>query len=102
MYYMMSLSMKMAENIVMRIDESMKKHNYTTRSEFIRDAIREKLESLENQKFESEIRAYLNNSPKNSEVKKLPLEQLTEIEKAKADVFLELERKFGELREQIK
>ena len=99
---MMALSLKISDNIVIRIDESMKKHNYTTRSEFIRDAIREKLESLENQKFESEIRSYLNNPSKNREVPKNHSEQVSELEKAKNDIFLELERKFGELREQIK
>ena len=98
----MALSLKISDNIVIRIDESMKKHNYTTRSEFIRDAIREKLESLENQKFESEIRSYLNNPSKNREVPKNHSEQVSELEKAKNDIFLELERKFGELREQIK
>jgi Arc/MetJ-type ribon-helix-helix transcriptional regulator len=80
----------------------MKKHNYTTKSEFIRDAIREKLESLEKQKFESEIRSYLNTSPKKRDVIETPPDQLAEIEKAKNDIFLELERKFSELREQIK
>ena len=99
---MISISLKMSDNIVMRIDDSMKKHNYTTRSDFIRDAIREKLESLENQKFESEIRSYLNNPSKNREVPKGHHDQLSELEKAKNDIFLELERKFGELREQIK
>ena len=99
---MMALSLKISDNIVIRIDESMKKHNYTTRSEFIRDAIREKLESLENQKFESEIRSYLNNPSKNREVPKNHSEQVSELEKAKNDIFLELEHKFGELREQIK
>ena len=99
---MMTLSIKIADTIVMRMDEGMKKHNYTTRSEFIRDAIREKLESLEKQKFESEIRDYLNVSTKNDEVKKIPRNDLSELEKAKQDIFFELERKFGELREQLK
>ena len=98
----MTLSIKIADTIVMRMDEGMKKHNYTTRSEFIRDAIREKLESLEKQKFESEIRDYLNVSTKNDEVKKIRPEAVTELEKAKQDIFFELERKFGELREQLK
>ena len=99
---MQTLSLKISDNIVIRIDEGMKKHNYTTRSEFIRDAIREKLESLENQKFESEIRSYLNNPSKNREVPKNHSEHLDDLEKAKHDIFLELERKFSELREQIK
>jgi metal-responsive CopG/Arc/MetJ family transcriptional regulator len=99
---MMTISLKIADNIVMRMDEGMEKYNYTTRSEFIRDAIREKLESLEKRKFESELRDYLHVTPKNSEVAKSPQETLQELEKAKKDIFLELEHKFGELREHLR
>lgn len=99
---MMTISLKIADNIVMRMDEGMEKHNYTTRSEFIRDAIREKLESLEKQKFETQLRDYLNVSPKNVEIAKTPAETLSEIEKAKNDIFLELEHKFSELREHLR
>ncbi len=98
----MTLSIKIADTIVMRMDDGMKKHNYTTRSEFIRDAIREKLESLEKQKFETDIRDYLNVPSKNDDVKKAPQDNLVELEKAKQDIFLELERKFSELREHLK
>ena len=98
----MTLSIKIADTIVMRMDDGMKKHHYTTRSEFIRDAIREKLESLEKQKFESDVRDYLNVSSKNDEVRKIPQDTLTELERAKQDIFFELERKFGELREHLK
>lgn len=99
---MQTISLKIADIVLTRMDEGMGKHNYSTRSEFIRDAIRDKLDALENQKFESEIRDYLNKSAKNREVPvKHQLEQ-DEIEKAKNDIFLELERKFDGLRAHLK
>jgi metal-responsive CopG/Arc/MetJ family transcriptional regulator len=98
---MQTISLKIADPIIMRIDDNLEKYNYTTRSEFIRDAIRDKLIALENEKFESEVRDYLNKSTKNEEVPKVLLSRQTELEKAKKDIFLELERKFEELREQL-
>jgi metal-responsive CopG/Arc/MetJ family transcriptional regulator len=96
---METISLKIASTILMRMDDHLEKSNYTTRSEFIRDAIRDKLDSLENQKFESEVRNYLNISTKNVEVDKTHQNRASEIEKAKRDIFLELERKFDGLRE---
>ena len=97
---METVSLKIGDAILIRMDEAMKKHNYTPRSEFIQDAIREKLEQLENQKLESEIRAYLHTSTKNREVpSRLPLGR-PDIERARQDIFVELERRFDELREQ--
>jgi len=94
---MQTISLKIADQTVTRINEALEKHNYSTKSEFIRDAIRDKLNALENQKFETEIRDYLNKTTKNREVvnKESPA---AELEKAKNDIFLELEHKFDELR----
>lgn len=102
---MQTISLKIADNILMRIDDTMKKHNYTTRTEFIRDAIRDKLDQLESQKFEAEVRNYLNTSAKNEQV--VPQAQVvinerdTRLQQAKDDIFAELERKFDRLREQL-
>ena len=98
---MQTISLKIADSILTRIDGQLEKYNYTTRSEFIRDAIRDKLDALENQKFESEVRNYLNKSPKNVEVEKKPVLREDELKKAKEDIFVELERKFEELREHL-
>lgn len=99
---MQTISLKISDSTIKRIDEAIEKHNFATRSEFIRDALREKLESLENQKFEHEIRAYLNNSSKNGGVGNIPPKNTKDLEKAKNDIFVELEKKFGELREHLR
>jgi Arc/MetJ-type ribon-helix-helix transcriptional regulator len=99
---MQTISLKISDQVLMRIDECIEKHNYSTKSEFIRDAIRDKLETLENQKFESEIRDYLNKSSKNVEIPHKGVNPSAELEKAKNDIFLELERKFELLREHLK
>ena len=57
-------------------------------------------QSLENEKFDTEIRDYLNKTTKNREVAR-GAPPLVELEKAKNDIFLELERKFDELREHL-
>jgi Arc/MetJ-type ribon-helix-helix transcriptional regulator len=40
------ISLKLDENMLRNVDEALKKHNYSTRTEFIRDAVRDKLEGL--------------------------------------------------------
>ena len=97
---MQTISLKISDQTVMRIADALEKHNYSTKSEFIRDAIRDKINALENEKFETEIRDYLNKTSKNREVQKGST-PVVELEKAKNDIFLELERKFDELREQL-
>jgi len=44
---MENISLKMEEGFVKIIDRVMKKHNYMTKTEFIREAIREKIRKLE-------------------------------------------------------
>jgi metal-responsive CopG/Arc/MetJ family transcriptional regulator len=44
---MENISLKMEEGFVKVIDRVMKKHNYMTKTEFIREAIREKIRKLE-------------------------------------------------------
>ena len=41
------VSLKMENELVQEIDENLAKHRYATRTEFIRDAVREKLSDLE-------------------------------------------------------
>jgi metal-responsive CopG/Arc/MetJ family transcriptional regulator len=41
-----TITIKLDENMLGNIDKSLKKHNFSTRTEFIRDALREKLEGL--------------------------------------------------------
>ena len=44
---MEAISLKLEENLLKEIDENLAKHRYSTRTEFIRDAIRTKLSELE-------------------------------------------------------
>lgn len=44
---METISLKLEENILTEIDEKLATHRYSTRTEFIRDAIREKLSEFE-------------------------------------------------------
>ena len=43
---METISLKLDGNMLKNVDKSLKRHNYSTRTEFIRDAIRDKLEGL--------------------------------------------------------
>ena len=44
---MESISLKLDEKFLRRIKETMEKHHYTTTTEFVREAIRDKLTDLE-------------------------------------------------------
>lgn len=44
---MEAISLKLEDSFAKAIERSMKKNNYTTKSEFIRDALRDKLDQLE-------------------------------------------------------
>jgi metal-responsive CopG/Arc/MetJ family transcriptional regulator len=46
---METITIKLDENMLENIDKSLKKHNFSTRTEFIRDALREKLERMTQQ-----------------------------------------------------
>jgi len=47
--YMESINLKLEKNLLKNIDISLKRFNFSTRTEFIRDAIRDKLTELEKQ-----------------------------------------------------
>ncbi len=86
---MRTVSLKMADSILDRIDAHLERHNFTTRTEFIREAIRDKLQELESDRFESEIRKYFRHH--STELGK-------EINDIESDVFRELENRFGRQR----
>ena len=44
---MESVSLKLEDSFLKNIEETMKKHRYTTKTEFIREAIRDKIRDLE-------------------------------------------------------
>ena len=45
------LNIKIEKGIIIDIDKSLKKYRYSTRSEFVRDAIRQKLTDLEKEEL---------------------------------------------------
>ncbi|HLC84422.1 MAG TPA: ribbon-helix-helix domain-containing protein [Candidatus Nanoarchaeia archaeon] len=49
------ISLKMEDGLIDEIDDKLAKHRYATRSEFIRDAIREKLSDLEKEDILKEL-----------------------------------------------
>lgn len=44
---METVSVKFEDNLAQEVDRVMKKHHYTTKAEFIREAIRDKIKDLE-------------------------------------------------------
>ena len=46
---METISIKLEEGFLTTIEKTMKKHNYTTKTEFIRESIRDKVKDLEKQ-----------------------------------------------------
>ena len=82
---MESISLKLEPSILTEIDQSLQKHRYSTRTEFIRDAIREKLSDLERETMLKSL-AFL----KGSSSRKTSNEKLHE---AREHAFIELEKK---------
>lgn len=49
------ISLKLENELLKEIDQNLSKHRYSTRTEFIRDAIREKLSDLEKDEILKEL-----------------------------------------------
>ena len=85
---METISLKIDGHMLKTIDSSLKKNNFSTRTEFIRSAIRKKLDELSRDELLKELLSYkgkfkhLNTSDK-------------ELEKIKEEAFEELKRERG-------
>jgi metal-responsive CopG/Arc/MetJ family transcriptional regulator len=55
---METISLKLDENLLNNIDSNLKKHNFSTRTEFIRTAIRNQLEKLNRDELINEFMKY--------------------------------------------
>jgi Arc/MetJ-type ribon-helix-helix transcriptional regulator len=55
---METISLKMENSLLKEIDSKLKKHRYSTRTEFIRDAIRTKLSDLEKEEIIKKLEAF--------------------------------------------
>jgi metal-responsive CopG/Arc/MetJ family transcriptional regulator len=85
---MKTVSLKLADPILQDIDAFLEEHYFSTRTEFIREAIRDKIQVLENKRFEQEMRKFFREN-KSEMAQKQFLE-------AHGDVFKELEQRFGQ------
>ena len=83
---MQTITIKMEDKLLEEIDQKLEDNRYTTRTEFIRDAIREKLSDLEKEELLKTI-AKLRGSSK----RKTTDEQLHE---ARERLITEYEKKF--------
>ena len=83
---MEAISLKLENNILKEIDQKLHKHRYSTRTEFIRDAIREKLSDLEKEELLKTV-AKLRGSSKRTTTDK-------QLQEAGERAFEKLEKKF--------
>ena len=79
---MEAISLKLDENMLHNIDQSLQKNNFSTRTEFIRTAIRDKLEDLCRDDLIKEFMKFRGKSKKKTSDK--------ELKKIRAEVSREL------------
>jgi metal-responsive CopG/Arc/MetJ family transcriptional regulator len=84
---METISLKLDETMLHNVDKTLQKHNFSTRTEFIRDAIREKLEELSREDLMATFLRLKGKAKKN--VSDAQLHRIRE------DVFDELAKKKG-------
>lgn len=81
-----TISLKMDEALLTEIDAKLSKHRYSTRTEFIRDAIRSKLSELEKKEILADVKRFYGASKKRTTDE--------ELHEAGEKAFAELERRF--------
>lgn len=84
---METVTFKLQENILKRIDEMLESLNFNNRTEFIREAVREKLNKIENEKFMTKLAQF-----KGAAKVQVSDERLHEI---REEVASEYAKKFG-------
>lgn len=70
---MENVSLKLETNFLQAIEKIMKKHNYMTKTEFIRESIRDKIRALEEKEIlnDKELMAQIKASEKNIKKRKI-------------------------------
>ena len=61
---METICIKMDKNLLKNIDDGLKKHNYSTRSEFLRAAVREKLDNMNQEQLTKEFMKFYGSAKK--------------------------------------
>ena len=68
---METISLKLESNLLKEMDDNLVKHRYSTRTEFIRDAIRQKLSELEKEEIIMNLRKIYGSSNRKTTDKQL-------------------------------
>ena len=84
---MEAISLKLDQTMLQNIDHTLKKNNYSTRTEFIRDAIRIKLGDLKREKLIEEFMKFRGKAKEKTTYE--------ENRKTRDKVFLEMAREKG-------
>jgi len=82
-----AICVKLDENILKSIDGNMREHHYTTRTDFIREAIRDKLKELEKEKAIKKLEKFLGSAKTKVSDKRH--------EEIRKEVAIEYAKKFG-------
>lgn len=85
------VSMKLDTEMLSAVDKSLQKFHYSTRTEFFRAAIREKLDELRRQELAEEFMKYRGKVSK----KTTPEENKHTRKTISEELFLELEKRFN-------
>ena len=84
------VSVKFQEGILKKIDDSIHQHNFNSRTEFIREAIRDKLNCLNRDQLINEFFCFNGKSKKKTTFK----ENKRTKEEVSKDIMVELEKRF--------
>ena len=84
---MEAISLKLEDTFLEDMEETMKKHRYTTKTEFIREAIRDKIKQLEKEEALLKVRKMYGASKRKTTDE--------DLKKAKERAFNDLEKKFN-------
>ncbi len=68
---METICIKLEDSLLKEIDEKLKKHNYSTRSEFVRVAVRDKLKDLSREDLIKEFMKFRGSAKKKTSDKEL-------------------------------
>lgn len=88
---MQLVTFKLQQDIIKKIDTILKPKKYNNRTEFIREAIRDKLNKIEDQYYEARLRKYLGAGRKKGQ----PQTTDAEMRNIREEVSKELIKKWG-------
>jgi len=88
---METVSVKFNEDVLKKIDQNISKHNFNSRTEFIRDAIRDKLEDLSKEDLIKEFLKFRGKAKKKTTYK----ENRKAKEAVSKELMEELEKRFS-------